>query len=182
MGTPGRRRPVPEHPHGPGSRSDAGHRLHEGHCWGRDCRAAPHSLLASDSPVLDKPLCPEPTPGFLRPRRRGAGLLGGMGRHSPRKSSVITWPQTDVILKRAGCPANAPLYSCTEQVPFSPLREDMLPAEGHRQARPDAASPRPGRPTVLGDRSRAVLHTSVFTLEFESCLFQTLPRNAPDTS
>lgn len=52
-----------------------------------------------------------------------------MERHSPRKSSVITWPQTDVILKRAGCPAKAPLYSCTEQVPFSPLREDMLPRE-----------------------------------------------------
>lgn len=27
----------------------------------------------------------------------------------------MTWPQTDVNLKRAGCPWNVPLYSCTEQ-------------------------------------------------------------------
>lgn len=128
---------------------------------------------------------PSPPQASSGPRQRGAGFLSGMGvgrgRRSPRKSSVITWPQTDVILKRAGWPAKDPLYSCTEQVPFSPLREDMLPAGGHRQARPDTASLRPGRPTVIGDRLRAGLHTSVFTPEFDSCLFQTLPRNAPDT-
>lgn len=27
----------------------------------------------------------------------------------------MTWPQTDVNLKRAGCPWNVPPYSCTEQ-------------------------------------------------------------------
>lgn len=78
-GHPGRRQLSPQQPHGPGPRSGAGHRLHaalhEGHCWSGNGRAAPYSLLASGSPVLDKPVCPEPAPGFLR-------AVGSTGRGS----------------------------------------------------------------------------------------------------
>lgn len=60
----------------------------------------------------------------------------------PMKSSVITWPHTDVILKWALCPAKDPPYSCTEQAPFSPLREVMFPARG-RERRVGGCHPAP---------------------------------------
>ena len=105
----------------------------EGDCRGEDCRAAPtacwprtHRFWTNFSaPSLPRaPSGPWAARGRV-PRWNG----GGRGRGSPRKSRVITWPQTDVILKRTGWPAKVPGYSYTEQVPFSPLREDMLPAE-----------------------------------------------------
>ena len=47
----------------------------------------------------------------------------------PVKSSVMTWPQTDVNLKKAGSPWNLPRYSWTEHAPFEPFRVVMLPLE-----------------------------------------------------
>ena len=52
-----------------------------------------------------------------------AQQIGNQHEHPPphqllycaRKSMDMTWPQTDVNLKRAGCPWNVPPYSCTEQ-------------------------------------------------------------------
>lgn len=35
------------------------------------------------------------------------------------KSSDMTWPQTDVILKKTGSWRNVPCHSCTEQAPFT---------------------------------------------------------------
>ena len=45
---------------------------------------------------------------------------------------------------------------------------------------PDAASQGLGPPAVLRDGPRAV-RISVLTPEFDSCFFQTLLRNAPET-
>lgn len=53
-------------------------------------------------------------------------------------------------MKRTGWPAKVPVYSCTEQVPFSPLCEDMFPAEKHRDACFSELQPlqRPGAPAL----------------------------------
>lgn len=113
-------------------------------CWPRTHRS--WTNLSAPSP-------PRASCGQWAARGGVPGWNGG-GRGSPRKSSVITWPQTDVILKRAGWPSKAPLYSCTEQAPFSPLREDMLPAGGTGgpglTQPPEAAPPRSARRPLEG--------------------------------
>lgn len=105
----------------------------EGHCCGEDCRAAPTACQPRTHHFWTNLSAPSPprAPSGPRAARGRAPRWNGGGRErgSPRKSRVITWPQTDVILKRTGWPAKVPGYSYTEHVPFSPLREDMLPAE-----------------------------------------------------